>query len=144
MSGEDGWSDERTPLAEVRERLRAFNRDREWGQFHKPKDLAMAVTIEAGELLEPFLWKAEGEDLDVDRIREEIADVIICAVNLAGRLDIDLLEAVEAKIRRNAEKYPVEQARGRADKYDQLDQRSAGPRAKAPSREAAESSGKME
>ncbi len=115
-----GWADARTTLAEVRARLDAFNRARDWEQFHAPKDLAMCLAAEAGELLEPFLWKREGEAVDEARVREELADVVICAVNLAARMGIDLSAAVDAKIAANARKYPVDKARGRATKHDEL------------------------
>ncbi len=115
-----GWADARTTLAEVRARLEAFNRARDWEQFHAPKDLAMCLAAEAGELLEPFLWKREGEAVDEARVREELADVVICAVNLAARMGIDLSAAVDAKIAANARKYPVDKARGRATKHDEL------------------------
>ena len=89
-----------------------FNEARDWGRFHHPKDLAMCLAAEAGELLEPFLWKATEDALDGQAIREELADVVICAVNLASRLDIDLAAAVDAKIALNGERYPVERAKG--------------------------------
>jgi dCTP diphosphatase len=120
-SKERNWSDESTRFAEVRERLSEFNQARCWEPFHTPKDLAMCLAAEAGELLEPFLWKREGERVDLDKVREELADVVICAVNLALKLEIDVLAAVDAKIVRNASRYPVALARGRADKYDALE-----------------------
>lgn len=115
-----GWRDAETSLDAVKAHLKAFNEARDWGQFHRPKDLAMALSCEAGELLEVFLWKGETEDVDLRAAREELADVLICALNLAARLDIDLLAAVELKVARNAQRYPVEVARGRATKYDRL------------------------
>jgi len=120
MSKLHGYSDDTTTVATVRERLGAFNAERDWGKFHTPKDLAMCVAAEAGELLEHFLWKREEDLLDQPRIEEELADVLISAMNLAARLDIDLLGAVDQKIVTNGERYPVERARGRADKYDAL------------------------
>lgn len=119
-AGTQGYSDRETSIDQVKERLRAFNAAREWEPFHTPKDLAMCVAAEAGELLEPFLWKREGEAIDLASVREELADVLICAVNLASKLDIDLLAAVDAKIALNAKRYPVDKARGRADKHDEL------------------------
>ncbi len=120
MSEAEGYSDAHTTLAVVAARLGRFNRERDWEQFHTPKDLAMALSVEAGELLEPFLWKREGEALDRDAVSEELADVLICAVNLAARLGIDLAAAVDRKIARNGERYPVALAKGRADKHDVL------------------------
>lgn len=114
------YSDETTTMATVRERLASFNAERDWEQFHGPKDLAMCLAAEAGELLEPFLWKTEGEPLDRELISQELADVLICAVNLAAKLEIDLLHAVDQKIAMNAQRYPVEKARGRATKHDRL------------------------
>jgi NTP pyrophosphatase (non-canonical NTP hydrolase) len=114
------WSDETTPLAEVKARLEAFNQARDWGRFHTPKDLAMCLAAEAGELLEPFLWKREGEAFDRAEAARELADVVICAVNLASRLQLDLTAAIEAKIALNDERYPVDLARGRADKHHLL------------------------
>lgn len=119
-SATDTYSDETTALCVVRERLARFNAERDWEQFHGPKDLAMCLAAEAGELLEPFLWKREGEALDREAISQELADVLICAVNLAAKLEIDLLQAVDRKITANAERYPVETSRGRAVKHDQL------------------------
>ncbi len=120
------WSDAHTTLAQIRARLTAFNEDREWGPYHRPKDLAMAVAIESAELLERWLWKAEGEAAEPGRVVEEMADVLICLINLANRLDVDLAAATEAKIRSNDQRYPVELARGRAEKYDEL--RGGSPR----------------
>lgn len=115
------WSDETTPVQQVKDALRAFNHARDWEQFHRPKDLAMCISAEAGELLECFLWKAEGDPIDMDRVREELADVLITAINLANTLGIDAMAAVEAKIHLNGTRYPVSKAVGRADKYDSLD-----------------------
>ncbi len=106
------------PLASLAEALAAFNEAREWGRFHTPRDLAMALSVEAGELLELFLWKQGPDDLPArERLREELGDVLICLVNLAGRLEIDLLAAARDKLAKNAERYPVERARGNAIKW---------------------------
>ncbi len=117
---ERGYSDASTTLEEVRQRLDAFNTARDWQQFHEPKDLAMCLAAEAGELLEPFLWKRTGEELDREAIAQELADVLICALNLSAKLEIDLLDAVDRKIALNSERYPVEKARGSAAKHDRL------------------------
>ncbi len=109
-------------LDEVREKIRAFRDERDWGQFHNPKDMAMALSIEAGELMEHFLWKGP-EELDgrVEERREEIedemADIAIYLVELADNLGIDLLGAMERKMAKNAAKYPVEKVRGSSKKY---------------------------
>jgi len=111
-----------TPLEVLRARLAEFNTAREWGRFHNPKDLATALTVEAGELLELFLWRRpELADLpDRQRLEHECADVLICLVNLASATGIDLMAAAEQKLALNAAKYPVEKARGNAKKYDDL------------------------
>jgi NTP pyrophosphatase (non-canonical NTP hydrolase) len=109
---------------QVREDLRAFVTERAWDAFHNPKDLALSLAIEAGELLEVFQWRdVQAADLapeDRARIAEEVADVVLYAMLLADKAGIDLPEALAAKLARNRAKYPVEKARGRADKYDKL------------------------
>ena len=109
---------------ELRRRLRAFVDERDWDAFHTPKDLAMSVAIEAGELLEIFQWRdVQAADLTPDdrrRIGEELADVALYAMLLADKAGIDLLDALSKKLAQNARKYPADKARGRADKYDRL------------------------
>lgn len=112
-------------LAALRDRLRAFVAERDWDQFHNPKNLAMALVAEAGELVEHFQWLTpeEADRLPPETLAEvehEIADVLIFLVELADRLRIDPLAAAERKLVLNAQKYPVEKARGRATKYDKL------------------------
>ena len=112
-------------LDDIRERLRQFAVERDWEQFHSPKNLAMALSVEASELLEIFQWMSEDQSrsLDAERRRAaqaEVADVLLYLVQLADRLDIDLLRAAEEKMRVNAERYPIEKARGRANKYNRL------------------------
>jgi dCTP diphosphatase len=108
----------------VRKDLRAFVEERDWDSFHSPKDLALSIAIEAGELLEVFQWRdLQAADLtpgDRARIAEEVADVVMYCMLLADKAGIDLPDALAAKLARNREKYPVEKARGRADKYDRL------------------------
>lgn len=108
----------------VRNDLRAFVAERDWDAFHAPKDLALSVAIEAGELLEIFQWRdLHAADLtpeDRRRLAEEVADVVMYCMLLADKAGFDLPEAVAQKLQRNREKYPVEKARGRADKYDRL------------------------
>jgi NTP pyrophosphatase (non-canonical NTP hydrolase) len=109
-------------LAAVRERLRTFTAERDWEQFHSPKNLAMALAGEAGELLEIFQWLTDEQsrELSVDdraRVSAEIADVLIYLVRLADVLEVSLPEAVEAKLAENERKYPVELAKGNATKY---------------------------
>ncbi|MBQ3766711.1 MAG: nucleotide pyrophosphohydrolase [Bacteroidales bacterium] len=108
-------NDIETILAE----LRKFNRERDWDQFHNGKDLAVAISIEAGELLEAFLWKSP-EEAKVDKVREELADVLNYAFQMADRYNLDIKEIMLEKIRRNAEKYPAEKARGSAKKYNEI------------------------
>ena len=112
-------------IKSVQNQLREFAEEREWGQFHSPKNLATALAVEAAELLEPFQWLNEEEShrladspADYARVEEEIADVMIYLLRLADVLGVDLELAVENKIRRNGEKYPVALARGNAVKYN--------------------------
>jgi dCTP diphosphatase len=114
-----------TSLEGLRDALRQFASDRDWNQFHSPKNLAIALSVEAAELLEHFQWTpdAASENVSSDQkagIREEVADVFIYLIRLADKLEIDLLAAASEKIRLNAEKYPVEKARGSSKKYTQL------------------------
>lgn len=99
-----------------------FRDEREWAQFHDSKNLAAAIGIEAAELNELFLWKTikESEEVDRERIKEELADVITYALMLAHKHGIDVKEAVLEKIAKNATKYPVEKAKGTAKKYTDL------------------------
>lgn len=114
-----------TSLNELRLRIREFALARQWENFHTPKNLAMALIVEAAELVEPFQWLTpeQSNQLDAERheqVRQEIADVLIYLTRLADLLDIDLLQAAADKIEINARKYPVEQARGNAAKYTEL------------------------
>ena len=99
--------------------LRKFNQERDWDQFHNGKDLAVAISIEAGELLEAFLWKSP-EDAKVEKIREELADVLNFAFQMADRYGLDIKEIMLEKIRKNADKYPVDKAKGSAKKYNEI------------------------
>ncbi len=112
-------------IKSVQNKLREFAEEREWGQFHSPKNLATALAVEAAELLEPFQWLKEEEShrlaespADYAQVEEEIADVMIYLLRLADVLGVNLELAVENKIRRNGEKYPVALARGNAVKYN--------------------------
>lgn len=100
-------------------RLRQFRDDRDWQQFHNPKDLAVALSIEASELLEAFLWKSP-EDADPEKVKEELADVLAYALLLSDAYGFDIQQIILDKIERNEEKYPVEKARGSAKKYNEL------------------------
>jgi len=111
-------------LAELRLRVREFVAERDWDRFHSPKNLAMALSVEASELVELFQWLTEEESAALDagrrqRAAEELADVLWFLVRIADRLDIDLLEAAEAKLVLNAKKYPAERVRGQSRKYNE-------------------------
>lgn len=112
-------------LTHLRERLTAFALERDWDQFHNPKNLAMALAGEAGELVEHFQWLTFDEAANLppatkDAVALECADVLLFLLRLTDKLDIDLAAAAEKKLELNALKYPVEKARGRATKYDKL------------------------
>jgi NTP pyrophosphatase (non-canonical NTP hydrolase) len=104
---------------ELQKALLDFRDERDWKQFHNPKDLALALSIEAAELNELFLWKIP-EDANQDKIKEELADVLAYALLLASTYDLDISQIVIDKIKKNAEKYPVDRAKGTAKKYDEL------------------------
>jgi len=113
-------------LADLQQRLLQFAKDRDWEQFHAPKNLAMALAVEAAELMEHFQWlsEAQSESLDEDKRREvgyELADVFIFSLRLAERLGVDLPQLVEEKIRINAKKYPADKVRGSAKKYTEYE-----------------------
>ncbi len=112
-------------LEELASALRRFADARDWDQFHAPKNLAMALSVEAAELLEHFQWLGDEESRrlpsdEVGRIAEEMADVLLYLVRLADKLDVDLLEAAARKLESNGKRYPVERARGSRRKYDAL------------------------
>jgi len=104
------------------EELQKFRDARHWDQFHNSKDLALAISIEAAELNEIFLWKTteESELVDREKLKEELADVFAFSLLLAGKHGLDVKEIVLEKIRKNGEKYPVEKSKGTAKKYNEL------------------------
>ena len=106
-------------LKDLTSALLKFRDERDWAQFHNPKDLALALNIEASELLETFLWKS-AEQADVEQVKEELADVLAFALLLAERYDFDVKQIVLDKIAKNALKYPVEKSKGIAKKYSEL------------------------
>jgi len=112
-------------LEKLQVALRDFARERNWEQFHSPKNLASALSVEASELLEHFQWLTEEQSRSLGATRkaavgEEMGDVLLYLLQLADKLDIDLIASAQEKLRINAVKYPVDRARGRADKYTEL------------------------
>jgi NTP pyrophosphatase (non-canonical NTP hydrolase) len=110
---------------DLRQRLAAFAAERDWDQFHSPKNLAMALAAEAGELLEHFQWLTEAEsaaltDARRDEVALELADILLYLVRISDKLGVDLVAAAHRKIGLNELKYPADLARGSARKYDQL------------------------
>lgn len=96
-----------------------FRDERDWAQFHNPKDLALAINIEAGELLEAFLWK-KSDEADINKVKEELADVFAYAFLLADRYGFDVGDLVLNKIKQNAKKYPIEKSSGNSRKYTEF------------------------
>lgn len=106
-------------IKEVTELLLKFRDERDWAQFHNPKDLALALNIEASELLESFLWKSS-EQADIDSVKDELADVFAFAFLLAEKYDFNVKQIIVEKIAKNALKYPVSKSAGNAKKYTEL------------------------
>jgi NTP pyrophosphatase (non-canonical NTP hydrolase) len=106
-------------ISELTQKLIAFRDVRDWKQFHNPKDLAIALSIESSELLEAFLWKSS-EQASLDKVKEELADVLAYAFLLANECGLDVTEIVSAKIEANNLKYPVDKAKGSAKKYNEI------------------------
>lgn len=106
-------------MKEITEALLKFRNERDWEQFHNPKDLAVALNIEAGELLESYLWKSH-EEAKKEKVKEELADVFAYAFLLADKYHFDVKEIIMEKIKKNGEKYPVDKAKGTAKKYNEL------------------------
>ena len=114
-------------IKELTGKIKAFVRERDWEQFHSPKNLSMALAAEAGELMEHFLWSESAASRAVSEdparrqeIADELADIVIYALEFANITGLDLAAAIEAKMAQNARKYPVEKARGSAKKYTEL------------------------
>jgi NTP pyrophosphatase (non-canonical NTP hydrolase) len=117
-------ADATTTIAELKERVALFAKERDWDQFHSPKNLSMALAVEVAELMELFQWKTEQESWEVpadpvlhQRVAEEVADIAYYVFNLCNRLDLDLSQAFLSKLEQNAAKYPANQVRGKAAKY---------------------------
>ena len=120
-------TDDSTTFAELKSRVLAFARERDWEQFHAPKNLSMALAAEAGELMEHFLWSTSEASRMIARdpakrqkIEEELADVVIYALEFANMTGINVAAVIETKMAANAKKYPVEKAKGRSEKYTEL------------------------
>lgn len=103
---------------ELKQRVKKFNDDRDWGQFHTPDNLAKSINIEAGELLECFQWFSNNYNLE--DVTDEMADVFVYLIDLADKLGVDLIDVTNKKIDKNEAKYPVDKCKGKADKYDRL------------------------
>ena len=119
--------DTRTNIQELKDALLKFRNARDWKKYHTPKDLATAISVEAGELLGLFTWQSQEEITDrlendqfIQCVKDELADVINCCLSLANRLDIDVASVVEEKIRKISEKYPVEKVKGESERYIDL------------------------
>lgn len=114
--------DRKTTLQDLKDRMAIFVRERDWEQFHTPKNLAMSIAIEAAELMEHFQWLSvdDSKDLDPERlvdIGEELADIIIYSLSLSNSLSLDLSQTVIAKMEKNSRKYPTEKVKGKSHKY---------------------------
>lgn len=114
------------PLENLRQQLAEFARERDWDQFHAPKNLVMALSVEVAELVEHFQWTTPEESRTLDakkrpRVEEELADILLYLVRIADKLDVDLWEAARRKIAINAQKYPADRVRGKSLKYDEYD-----------------------
>jgi NTP pyrophosphatase (non-canonical NTP hydrolase) len=121
------FSDSGTTVQQIKEHVMAFARAREWEQFHSPKNLSMALAAESGELMEFFLWATSEQSRAIandpvkrGKIADELADIVIYALEFANATGLDVASSIEAKMVANGKKYPVEKARGRADKYTEL------------------------
>ena len=106
-------------LEELREAIVKFTQERDWDQFHNGKDLALALSIEAAELNEAFLWK-DAKDVNVEKVKEELADIFNYAILIADKYDLDVKQIVLEKLAKNAQKYPIDKAYGSAKKYNEL------------------------
>ena len=100
------------------DRINKFTSDRNWDQFHSPANLAKSISIEAAELLECFQW--DENNFDLEHVKEELADVLNYSIQLASKLDLDLIKIINDKIDKNEKKYPIEKAFGKSNKYDEL------------------------
>ena len=104
---------------DLRNNIKTFVKERDWEQFHNAKDLALALSIEAAELNECFLWKSH-EEAKVDKVKDELADILIYAILFADKYGFDIPEIINEKVEKNAAKYPIDKAKGNAKKYTDL------------------------
>ena len=102
-------------MKETLERIKKFRDDRDWQQFHTPSNLAKAISIESGELLEEFLW--DNDNFNLQNVKEELADVMIYCIHMANTLDVNIEDIINMKMDKNEMKYPVEKAKGKSTKY---------------------------
>ena len=105
-------------MKETMERIKKFRDDRDWKQFHTPSNLAKAISIESGELLEEFLW--DNDNFNLQNVKEELADVMIYCIHMANALDVNIEDIINMKMEKNELKYPFEKAKGKSTKYTEL------------------------
>lgn len=127
LRGMNQRSDDTTTLGTLKQEVLAFAQERDWEQFHSPKNLSMAIAAEAAELMEPLLWVTPEQSRAVmarpekrAALQDELADIVVYCLEFANQTGIDLASAITAKMARNAQKYPVEKSRGRSEKYNEL------------------------
>ena len=106
-------------IEDLKQEIVKFTQERDWDQFHNGKDLALALSIEAAELNEAFLWK-DASDVNIEKVKEELADIFNYAILMADKYNLDIKQIILDKLKRNAEKYPVDKAYGSAKKYNEL------------------------
>jgi NTP pyrophosphatase (non-canonical NTP hydrolase) len=116
---------EETTLSQIQQQLMNFNLQRNWDQYHSPRNLAMALSVEVGELLALYLWSSDDGpqppvETRLDKVEEEVADVLICLLNFCQKAEIDILSVTEKKILKNGKKYPVEKSFGKLEKHTEL------------------------
>lgn len=104
-------------MKEIIDKIRKFRNDRDWSKFHTPENLSKAISIEAGELLEHFLWD---NNYDKEEVCDELADVMIYCINMADSLGVDIEKIIDRKMDKNEKKYPVEKCKGNSKKYTEL------------------------
>ena len=111
--------EKKTDIQEITEKIVLFTKERDWEQFHNGKDLALALSIEASELNEAFLWRS-ADDVNIEKVKEELADVMNYAFLIANKYNFDVKQIILDKLNKNAQKYPVDKSKGNAKKYTEL------------------------